>query len=68
MSVSLGRRIAALRKARGWTQVELAAEVGVRRDKVSLWENGHRVPSVCRFMRLAEALGVTPVALWEGPP
>lgn len=37
--------IAKLRHALGMTQEQLAAEVGVSRVAVTLWENGKRSPS-----------------------
>jgi transcriptional regulator with XRE-family HTH domain len=36
----IGARIAAARRARGWTQGELATQVGVSRSAVAQWETG----------------------------
>lgn len=44
------------RLARGWTQEELAEQVGVSRVSVWRWEHGH-VPSDENAARLGEALG-----------
>jgi transcriptional regulator with XRE-family HTH domain len=42
---AIGRRIAATRRRRGWTQRQLAERVGVRENTVALYEGGWRVPS-----------------------
>ncbi len=43
-SIEIGKRICALRKARGLTQEGLARELGVTRSCISNWENGSREP------------------------
>lgn len=50
-----------LRKERGWTQRELAAEAGTTQYTVSEIEQGHRDPHPTTLRKIAEALGV-PVA------
>jgi transcriptional regulator with XRE-family HTH domain len=40
ISATFGRRLAAIRKDRGLTQAELAAAIGVSRQRVASWENG----------------------------
>lgn len=67
---SLGSRIAAARKRKGWTQEELAGAVGDNTHKmtVSKWERGENVPSVANLKRLADELGVTLGELMDGPP
>ena len=52
---NLGWRIRRLRRDRGWTQVELAAEVGVQRFTVGRWEAGIDVPKLAQASRLADA-------------
>ena len=37
--MTLGEKLQKLRKARGWTQEELAAQVGVSRQSLSKWES-----------------------------
>lgn len=66
MTDTLGRRIATLRKERGWTQYDLAAEVGVYWQSVGSWERGRKVPSLPSVIRLIVALETTPDALLEG--
>jgi DNA-binding XRE family transcriptional regulator len=48
-----------LRKAAGFTQESLAAEVGADRSAVWRWESGRSVPEPITQPRLARALGVT---------
>ena len=48
-----------MRDARGWTQAELAARVGVSRKTVNTVENRVFTPSTLLALKLAEALGVT---------
>lgn len=43
-ALPIEKRVAALRKALGWTQVELAEEVGVSVRQVKRWTAGH-IPS-----------------------
>jgi putative transcriptional regulator len=53
----LGNRIRTAREARGLTQAELAARVGVSRKTVNTVENGVFVPSTVIALKLAGALG-----------
>ena len=55
----LGQNIRHFRKARGWTQSELAAKVFVTPQNISKWENGASAPDVENLCRVAEMLGVT---------
>lgn len=57
--VSVGKKIAALRKTCGMTQVELAQKVCVTNRAVSKWENGYNFPDLALMEPLAKALGVT---------
>ncbi len=68
--MTLGERIYSLRKARGLSQEELAAAVGVSRQAVSKWELGESQPEVDKVVLLAQALGVTTDQLLLGvePP
>ncbi len=56
---SLGERIAALRKARGMTQEQLAESCSVTAQAVSKWENGLTAPDISLLPRLAELFSVT---------
>jgi putative transcriptional regulator len=45
------------REARGWTQAELAARVGVSRKTINTIENGVFMPSALTALKIARALG-----------
>lgn len=55
---TLGKRIAALRKAKGWTQEQLAAQLGISAQAVSKWENDISCPDISILPALAALLGV----------
>ena len=38
--IDVGKRVAMLRKAKGWSQLELAEKLNVSDKTVSKWENG----------------------------
>jgi transcriptional regulator with XRE-family HTH domain len=57
--LALGRRIAALRKERGYTQTELADQVGAIQVVVSNYERGKLRPHPDMLVRLAKALRVS---------
>jgi transcriptional regulator with XRE-family HTH domain len=59
MSGTFGDEVARLRKARGWTQAQLAAAVGTTEGAVRAWESGRRQPLLSLAKRLAAALGVS---------
>lgn len=64
---TLGSRLTTLRIARGWTQYDLAAEIGVPyRYTITRWESGTHTPTVPYLFALADALGTTPGYLWRG--
>jgi transcriptional regulator with XRE-family HTH domain len=54
-----GRRLAALRKQAGYTQTELAQELGVSQRMISYYEGHTEYPPVALLPGLAELLGVT---------
>ena len=55
---TLGKRIMALRKAKGWTQEQLAAQLGISAQAVSKWENDVSCPDISTLPALAALLGV----------
>lgn len=58
---TLADRLRALRRARGWTQANLAAASGLTRSHISRLEGGDiQLPSRERLLRLAQALDTTP--------
>ena len=59
LKTSLGANIAALRKARGLTQEQLAAQLGVSAPAVSKWETCSSCPDITLLCPLARALGTS---------
>lgn len=53
-----GKQIRAARKARGWTQTELAEKVGVSVEAVSKWEHDVYAPDAFKKELLCEVLGL----------
>jgi transcriptional regulator with XRE-family HTH domain len=67
---TVGQRLTALRKWRGWSQDQLAAEMRelsgratFGREEVSRWENDHRIPTPFWADLLARALAVPVTSL-----
>ena len=56
---TFGTTIAALRKAQGMTQLELAEKMGVTDKAVSKWERDLSFPDVSSLPKLAEIFGVS---------
>ena len=59
MAHSIGKTIAELRKAKGWTQIELAEKLNVSDKAVSKWEKDNGLPSIEFFPALADLFGVS---------
>ena len=59
-------RIARLRRAKGWSQRELAARIGTRSNQISKFETGAYQPRLETISKLAEALGTTTDFLLTG--
>jgi len=55
-----GRRLAALRKERGWSQERLALESGLARSYLGGVERGQRNIAVLNILRLARTLKCDP--------
>ena len=60
----VGRRLAAARQRKHWTQLEFALKIEVSPASVSRWERGY-LPPVRELMRIAEVLGIEPAELVE---
>lgn len=58
------KRLKAARIAKGVTQTELAARIGVTAQAVSSFEKGTKEPKMEMVKRIAEALGITPNELF----
>lgn len=64
MAEGLANRIKDAREAKGWTQAQLAEEMGVSRKTVNTVENGVFIPSTIVSLKFAQALGETVEALF----
>lgn len=60
LRAQLGQRIAAARKHKKMTQLELGVSAGVRQSSVANIEGGRFNMSIATFLAIARALGVTP--------
>lgn len=59
MAATLGERLRNLREAAGWTQIELAARLGVANSTVSQYEGDRRVPDADTLLRFAHLYKVS---------
>ena len=66
MDMTIGKRIALLRKEKGLTQEELATHMGVSPQAVSKWENDQTCPDISALPKLARLFGITVDELLEG--
>lgn len=57
MQKNIGAGIAALRRAKGLTQEQLASKLGISAPAVSKWETGNSCPDIALLCPLARALG-----------
>lgn len=54
----IGEKIRDLRKAKGWSQAELAKKIGRLQSQVSEWENGINEPQLVTLLDIAAKLKV----------
>ena len=59
MAHSIGKTIAELRKAKGWTQIELAKKLNVSDKAVSKWESEGGFPEITQLPVLAKIFDVS---------
>lgn len=59
MNGEIGKKIKALRKTRGLTQIQLADALGVERASISNYETGRRYPHLQQLEQIAKILGVS---------
>ncbi len=64
----MGLRIAALRRAAGWSQSQLAEKLGISPSAVGMYEQGRREPAVQMLARLAQLFDVSIDYLVTGRP
>ena len=55
----LADKIIALRKKAGWSQEELAGQLGVSRQSVSKWEGAQSIPDMDKLLQLSRIFGVS---------
>ena len=55
----LADKIIDLRKKNGWSQEELAAQLGVSRQSVSKWEGAQSIPDMAKIVQMSELFGVS---------
>ena len=58
--------LSSIRREKGITARQLAAELLISEKTLELWESGRRYPELTVLPRIAEILGVTPVELING--
>ncbi len=61
----IGVRIRTIRTARGMSQGELGEKVGLNADRMQKYENGARKPKADMLKKIANALGVSTLALTD---
>ena len=57
--MTIGEKILNLRKARGWSQEELAEQIGVSRQAVSRWESDSAKPDADKIIAICDLFGVS---------
>ena len=55
----ISEKIMSLRKKNGWSQEELAEQLGVSRQSVSKWESAQSIPDIQKIMTMSELFGVS---------
>jgi len=58
-TVTLGRKIARLRKQRDWTQDQFAERVGVHGRHISRWETDKSKPTIDKIRKIADVFGTS---------
>lgn len=57
LAIELGKRIAADREAKGWTQADLAKGFDLSQGAICKWEAGSNWPKLHNLKRLANTFG-----------
>lgn len=65
--MNFGIRLKEARKAKGFTQQDVAELVGVKKNTIAGYELGNREPDVMMIKKLVEVLGVSSAYLLEIP-
>ena len=64
--VQLGKRIQALRRAKGWTQTDMAVHLDMNRGHISDIEQGKREAGIITLQVIARGLETTMAELLKG--
>ena len=64
--MGFAEHLVSLRRARGWSQEQLADYVGVSRQAVSKWESGRSTPDLDKLLALSSLFGIPLDALVRG--
>ena len=64
--VEVGRRIRTLRRAKGWTQTDMAVSLDMNRGHISDIETGKREAGLITLQILARGLGTTMAKILRG--
>ncbi|MFH1672415.1 MAG: helix-turn-helix domain-containing protein [Pseudomonadota bacterium] len=64
----IGQRVQTPRKAKGWTQEELADKSGLHSTYIGGIERGERNATIASFQKVAESLGITLAELFRIEP
>ncbi len=64
--MEFSEHLVCLRRARGWSQEQLADYVGVSRQAVSKWESGRSTPDLDKLLALSGLFGISLDALVRG--
>jgi transcriptional regulator with XRE-family HTH domain len=67
IKLTIGRRVAELRRGRGWTQEKMAERIGTSVQWLSRIEGGGENVTIDTIVGLANALGVGVIELLEPP-
>ena len=57
--MTFGQQLQSLRKEKGYSQEQLAQQLYVTRQSVSLWENDRSLPSVDLLLKLSQIFGIS---------
>ncbi len=63
--IQLGKRIATLRKAKGYSQLDLGSIIDMEKSNLSAIENGRQNPSSLTLKKIADALQVKVIEFFE---
>ncbi|MBO5944545.1 MAG: helix-turn-helix transcriptional regulator, partial [Clostridia bacterium] len=64
--MAFGEILSNLRKVKGLSQEQLAAELGLTRQTISKWELNQSTPDLDYLVRLSDFVGVSPDFLCQG--